>query len=90
LYFQAKGESKKISLLSLDRKGNKWFISIFFENGKNISKEKVIDAEEESSLKERFLDFEIKKNLENVDFVENFFKLKKNFKILKRIKAIEY
>jgi tRNA A37 threonylcarbamoyladenosine modification protein TsaB len=80
-----------ISLLSLNIQESKYHAKIFHQGILNSpSKTKIIDLEELEETKSLFPNLSIKKNLLNIDFLDNFNKLKNHFQVLKDIKEIEY
>ncbi|ARU92155.1 glycoprotease [Spiroplasma clarkii] len=85
LHYQA-GLKNAISLL--DAKGQKYYLGIY-ENGKNIICDQVILEEYIEDFTEQFSTFEILKDYQELDFVNNYLDLKSEFQLQTNINDIE-
>ncbi|WP_339022599.1 tRNA (adenosine(37)-N6)-threonylcarbamoyltransferase complex dimerization subunit type 1 TsaB [Spiroplasma endosymbiont of Crioceris asparagi] len=74
LVFQA-GVNKVIS--TLDAKGEKVYFGIY-ENGKNLIPDQILEFSQFEMIAQKFANFEIVKDYQNIDFEKNYFDLKNN------------
>jgi tRNA A37 threonylcarbamoyladenosine modification protein TsaB len=86
LLLQSGGESY-LSLLTIDSQENKHHATICSQK-KFLLPPRIIFKENLTTLKEEFSNFPVLKNFYQVDFLGNFQKLKKDFKLLHKIEEI--
>ncbi|CAJ0824581.1 6710_t:CDS:2 [Entrophospora sp. SA101] len=83
------GTENCISLLTIDSRGSKYQAAVF-QNKKCLLETKIVLKEELEKIVKKFPDFSCKKDCQNLDFLTNFQKLKNEFKLLEKIKDIDY
>ena len=81
------GTDNCISLLTINSQGNKYHVAAY-QNKKCLLTSQTIYQEELEKIKQKFPNFLILKDFEEVDFLTNFQKLKKYFGLLKKIEEI--
>ena len=83
------GADNCISLLTIDSRGSKYHAAVF-QNKKHLLETQIISKEELEKIVKKFPDFSCKKDCQNLDFLTNFQELKNEFKLLEKIKDIDY
>ncbi|CAG8476915.1 877_t:CDS:2, partial [Racocetra fulgida] len=83
------GTENCLSMLTIDSRGNKYHIAVY-QNKKCLLANQVIQRVELTKIREKFSDFKIFQDFQEVDFLTNFQKLKSNFLRLKKIEEIDY
>jgi len=88
LLLQAQTDSC-ISLLTIDSRASKYHVAVY-QNKKCLLESKIIRREELEKIVDKFPNFLVLKDLQRVDFLNNFQKLKDDFIQLKKIEEINY
>jgi len=83
------GNASCVSLLTIDSRGNKYHVAVF-QNKKRLLETQIISKEELAKILEKFPDFSLQKDCQNIDFLTNFQELKSNFSRLNKIEKINY
>jgi tRNA A37 threonylcarbamoyladenosine modification protein TsaB len=81
------GGGNCLSLLTIDNQGNKYHTAVCNQE-KFLLPPRIIFKENLTKLKEEFSNFPVLKNFYQADFLKNFQKLKKDFKLLRKIEEI--
>ncbi|CAI2183300.1 1149_t:CDS:2 [Funneliformis geosporum] len=87
LLFQMGGIGNFISLLTINSQGDKYHVATY-QNKKCLLTSQIVYQAELEKIKEKFTNFLILKDFEEVDFLTNFQKLKNDFRLLKKIEEI--
>jgi tRNA A37 threonylcarbamoyladenosine modification protein TsaB len=81
------GLGNVISLLTINSQGNKYHVTVY-QNKKCLLVSQVVGQEELEKIKNKFPDFLILKDFQEINFLENFQILKNDFELLKKIEEI--
>jgi tRNA threonylcarbamoyladenosine biosynthesis protein TsaB len=83
------GTENCLSLLTIDRRASKHHAAVY-QNKELLLANQIISQEELKKIREKFPNFLILKDFQEVDFLTNFQKLKNNFTLLRNIAEINY
>src|SRR6185312_2340540 len=83
------GTANCISLLTIDSRGSKYHAAVF-QKKKRLLETQIISKEELTKILEKFPDFSLQRDCEDIDFLTNFQELKSNFARLNKVEEINY